>query len=406
MEIYEVGGAVRDRLLGRAIVDRDWVVVGATPEELIRLGFRQVGRDFPVFLHPRTQEEYALARTERKQGRGYHGFEFDTATNVTLEQDLARRDLTINAIAQDKHGKLIDPYGGQADLEKGILRHITSAFAEDPLRVLRVARFAARFDYRVAPETLELMRSLAISGELTTLTAERVWSELERALGEPHPARFIEVLHACGALSALFPELAYLFDGTQPDLRVHLLRRLRASAHHKTPTTVRFALLLYDFGATESPATLLPVQAEQQTPRRHLLEIFCARLKVPSAYRDLASLVARYHGKIHRVRALDLSALVDFLSDLDAFRRPARLEELLLACEIGTMQGRGDEDLISYPQGAWIRATVAVCRAVEMAPILAQCVDGPQVKAALRAARIEALRHNLKGDWTGSTRSD
>ncbi|MGH8596648.1 MAG: multifunctional CCA addition/repair protein, partial [Gammaproteobacteria bacterium] len=251
MDIYEVGGAVRDRLLGRAVVDHDWVVVGATPADLTAQGFRQVGRDFPVFLHPKTQEEHALARTERKRGSGYRGFTFDTATSVTLEQDLERRDLTINAIAEDSRGNIIDPFNGRADLAAGVLRHITAAFSEDPLRVLRVARFAARFDYRVAAETMVLMTKMSAGGELATLAPERVWRELERAMSEPYPGRFIEVLRTCGALVKIFPEIDRLFGVPQPpkyhpeiDTGVHILLALRESARVQAPISVRLAVLL------------------------------------------------------------------------------------------------------------------------------------------------------------------
>lgn len=401
MRIYQVGGAVRDRLLGREVSDRDWVVVGAEPADLLRLGYRQVGRNFPVFLHPETQEEYALARTERKRGQGYHGFEFDTSTAVTLEQDLARRDLTINAIAEDEAGNLIDPYGGRADLAAGILRHVTDAFSEDPLRVLRVARFAARFDYGIAPETLDLMRRLAGSGELATLTPERVWRELERALGEPSPARFIEVLRACGALAILFPEIDCLFGVPQPpqhhpeiDTGVHLLLALTTSARMDAPTAVRFAILTHDLGKAETPSECLPGHPGHEERSARLTERFCARLRVPNALRELAVLVARYHVKIHRALELRATTLVDLLTDLDAFRRPARLAEILQACEIDAI-GRGDGAPRPYPQAQVMRDTLAACQAVEIEAIVARGGDGNTIKTALRAARSAAVRRAL-----------
>jgi tRNA nucleotidyltransferase (CCA-adding enzyme) len=404
VKIYQVGGAVRDRLLGRAVVDRDWVVVGATPDEMLRLGYRQVGRDFPVFLHPKTHEEYALARTERKQGQGYHGFEFDTATTVTLEQDLARRDLTINAIAEDEAGNLIDPYGGRADLAQGLLRHVTTAFAEDPLRVLRVARFAARFAYAVAPETLALMHELARGGELATLTPERVWRELERALGEPHPAQFIEVLRACDALAPLFPELDRLFGVPQPaqhhpeiDTGTHLLLTLTLAARMDAPLSVRFAVLTHDLGKAATPPEWLPGHPGHEARSAQIAESFCVRLRVPNALRELAVLVARYHVKIHRACELRAATIVDLLMDLDAFRRPARVAEVLLACEIDAV-GRGNGAPRPYPQADVIRTAMAACQAVAIEPIVARGGGGNAIKAALRAARIAATREALQGN--------
>ena len=394
MKFYKVGGAVRDRLLGRAQSDRDWVVVGATPSALLALGYRQVGRDFPVFLHPETQEEYALARTERKHGVGYRGFEFDTAASVTLEEDLARRDLTINAIAEDHHGNLIDPYGGQRDLALRCLRHITPAFAEDPLRVLRVARFAARFDYTVAPETLELMRNLATSGELATLAPERIWRELERALGEPYPQRFIEVLRASGALQALFPEVDALFGIPQPphhhpeiDTGIHLLLVLSESARREAPIAVRFALLTHDLGKALTPPALLPKHHGHEERSAVLARELCARLRVPTDLRDLAILVARYHLTIHRAQELKASTIVDLLAALDAFRRPARLDDILLACEIDAI-GRGDARPKPYPPAAHVRHAFDVMQRIDAQAVVANASDP---RAALRAARIAAV---------------
>ncbi|MGD9603353.1 MAG: multifunctional CCA addition/repair protein [Gammaproteobacteria bacterium] len=398
MEIYQVGGAVRDRLLGRAIADRDWVVVGATPEQMLRLGYRQVGRDFPVFLHPETHEEYALARTERKRGSGYHGFEFDTAASVTLEQDLARRDLTINAMAEDADGRVIDPFGGRADLAAGILRHVTPAFVEDPLRVLRVARFAARFGFTIAPETLALMRTLAGSGELATLTPERVWRELERALGEPYPERFIGELRACGALGVLFPEIDRLFGVPQPphhhpeiDTGIHILRVLAAAARAEASVAVRFALLVHDLGKAETPPHLLPRHPGHEERSARLADALCVRLRVPNALRELAIAVARHHLRIHRAGELRPSTLVDLLTELDAFRRPARLTDVLTACALD-MQGRGDLAPRPYPPAAIIEGALAACRTVDTRAIAARGGDGDAIKAAIREARIAAVR--------------
>ncbi|MSR13995.1 MAG: multifunctional CCA addition/repair protein [Gammaproteobacteria bacterium] len=401
MEIYQVGGAVRDRLLGRPVEDRDWVVVGATPEDLIALGYRQVGRDFPVFLHPQTHEEYALARTERKQGVGYRGFEFAT-TEVTLEQDLARRDLTINAIAEDHDGNLIDPYDGRRDLAEGILRHVTAAFSEDPLRVLRVARFAARFDYRVASETLALMRTMSTTGELATLAPERVWRELQRALCERYPARFIEVLRSCGALGAIFPSLDRLFGIPQPakhhpeiDTGVHMLLALSESARVGGSTTVRFAVLLHDLGKAETASNVLPSHPGHEERGAQLVGNFCAHFRVPVAVRDLAVLVARYHVKIHRALELRPSTLVALLEDLDAFRRPNRIDDILLACQCDAL-GRGFGIPESYPQAPYLRAVLDAARAVDAQEIVSAGLEGGAVKVALHKARIAAVTAQVK----------
>lgn len=402
MEIYEVGGAVRDHLLGREVVDRDWVVVGATAAELIALGYRQVGRDFPVFLHPETHEEYALARTERKLGTGYHGFTCDASPNVTLAQDLARRDVTINAMARDAAGTIIDPYGGQADLARGVLRHVTGAFVEDPLRVLRVARFAARFDFRVDSATLALMQQLARSGELATLSPERVWRELERALGEPCPARFVEVLRDCGALAELFPEIDRLFGVPQPpqhhpeiDTGRHLLLTLKTAAARAAPAIVRFALLLHDLGKAETPAARLPGHPGHEVASARLAETFCARLRAPTAWRDLAVLVARHHVNIHRAMELRATTLIDLLDALDAFRRPARMDEVLLACECDAI-GRGDAAPRAYPQASRMREALAAARSVDTAALAAAAAarggDGDAIKHAIRQARVQAIR--------------
>lgn len=398
MKIYRVGGAVRDRLLGLPTADSDWVVVGASEEEMLASGYRRVGRDFPVFLHPTTQEEYALARTERKSGRGYTGFAVDTARSVTLEQDLARRDLTINAMAEDADGRIIDPYGGRRDLAAGVLRHVTDAFAEDPLRTLRVARFAARFDFRVAPETLALMRKITAGGELATLTPERVWRELERALDEAHPARFFEVLRDCGALAVVLPEVDALFGIPQPvehhpevDCGIHLMLCLTLAARLAAPTRVRFAVLTHDLGKAATPKAMLPQHIGHEARSVPLIEALCERLRVPQALRQLSVLVAREHGNVHRSLELRPGTLVTLLERLDAFRRPARLEDVLFACEIDA-RGRAGRAECDYPQADRVRRAFELARGVDVAALVAAHGPGPKIKALVHEARVAALK--------------
>jgi tRNA nucleotidyltransferase (CCA-adding enzyme) len=384
LEIYEVGGAVRDSLLGRPVADRDWVVTGATAEDMLALGYRQVGRDFPVFLHPETHEEYALARLERKQSAGYRGFSFDTSRAVTLEQDLARRDVTVNAMARDSTGRLIDPYGGQADLAAGLLRHITPAFAEDPLRVLRVARFAARFAYTVHPQTLALMQTLAESGELDTLTPERVWRELERALSEPHPAHFFSVLRACGALAVLFPEIEGLFALPPPmdaadeaNAGMALLSVLDRAAAQSAAVEVRFALLMLPTAALASP----PEAAA---------EALSQRLRVPVAMRELAVLAVRHRAKIAAACELDPPALMQLLLALDALRRPERLRDVLAVCALTV--GAAPEH---YEPSRLLQRLNTVCRNVHPDPAIAATAKGPAIRDALNAARTAAVAREL-----------
>lgn len=397
MKIYRVGGVVRDRLLGLPTVDCDWVVVGASEDEMLAQGFRRVGKDFPVFLHPDTQEEYALARTERKQGRGYTGFSVDAARSVTLEQDLSRRDLTINAMAEDADGHVIDPYGGQRDLADRVLRHVTAAFVEDPLRALRVARFAARLDFTVAPETLALMRDIAASGELATLTPERVWRELERALGEPHPARFFEVLRDCGALAAVLPEVDALFGVPQPprhhpeiDCGAHLLLCLREAARRGASSRVRYAVLTHDLGKATTPAAMLPQHIGHEERSVRLTNALCERLRAPQAFREIAVIVAREHTNVHRALELRHTTLIDLLERMDAFRRSERLADILLACEIDARGRAGLADR-EYPQSARLQRAFDIARAVDVAALVATHGPGPKIKEALRAARVAAL---------------
>lgn len=396
MEIYLVGGAVRDKLLGLAVKDRDWVVVGATPEEMTSRGFKMVGADFPVFLHPESKEEYALARTERKSGRGYKGFTVYAGPDVTLEQDLARRDLTINAMAEDASGRLLDPYNGAADLKRGILRHVSPAFAEDPLRVLRVARFAARFGYPVAHETQAMMRSLVEAGEMETLVAERVWSELERALGEKQPVRFFEVLRECGALQRLLPELDALFGVPQPpekhpeiDTGVHVFMVLVQATRLSADLRVRFAALMHDLGKGTTSPTLWPKHQGHEQRSVALVREVCERFRAPNEFRDQAMLVARYHTHCHRAAELRDDTLLEVLEALDAFRRPERVEAFVLACEADARGRTGCEDR-PYPQADIFRRAFIAARSVDTAAI-ATGRSGPEIGAAIRTARLSAV---------------
>jgi tRNA nucleotidyltransferase (CCA-adding enzyme) len=397
MKIYQVGGAVRDRLLGRAVKDRDYVVVGATPEQMTALGYKLVGADFPVFLHPETRAEYALARTERKSGRGYKGFTVCAGPEVTLEEDLARRDLTINAMAEDEAGDVIDPFHGRRDLQARVLRHVSPAFVEDPLRVLRVARFAARFGFDVAPETLALMREIVAADEMEALVAERVWVEIDRALGEAAPRRFFEVLRECGALARLLPEIDRLFGVPQPpehhpeiDTGVHTLLVLDEAVRRSDSARVRFAALVHDLGKGTTPRAEWPRHIAHEERGVKIVEKLCERLRVPNEYRDLARLVSRYHTHCHRALELRAATLLETLESLDAFRRPERLEEFLAACE-ADFYGRPGYDTRPYPQADRFRTAFAAARAIDTAAAVAG-KTGPAAGEAIRAARLAALR--------------
>ncbi|MBL0231739.1 MAG: multifunctional CCA addition/repair protein [Moraxellaceae bacterium] len=401
MNIYLVGGAVRDSLLGRAVKDRDWVVVGATPQQLLSLGYQAVGKDFPVFLHPKTHEEYALARTERKIGTGYHGFSCDAAPHISLEQDLARRDLTINAMAQDQHGQLIDPYGGQADLNARLLRHVSEAFSEDPLRVLRVARFAARYaglGFTVAPETLTLMQHMVNAGELNHLTVERVWQETDKALNENYPDVYIQVLRDCGALKVLFPEIDQLFGVPQRaeyhpeiDTGIHLLMCLQVAARDQLSPQIRFAILMHDLGKGITPAHILPRHIGHEQAGVPLVKAFCARYKVPKEYQQLAELVCEYHLECHRVVELQAKTLWKKLQALDALRRPQRFKDFLLACKADT-QGRLGWEHKDYPQIDYFWQARNVAAAITPKQLVnAEYLTGQALGDALSAARIKAL---------------
>ena len=402
MKVFLVGGAVRDRLLGRPSGDRDWVVVGTTPEVMGAAGYLPVGRDFPVFLHPRTHEEYALARTERKTGPGYHGFVFRTGPEVTLEDDLSRRDLTINAMAQAEDGTLVDPWGGQADLAARVLRHVGSAFAEDPVRILRLARFAARFtDFSVAPETLALCRAMVEAGEVDALVPERVWQELSRGLMEARPSRMIEVLRDCGALARLLPEVDALFGVPQRadyhpeiDTGVHLMMVLDMAERLGTALPVRFACLVHDLGKATTPADILPRHLGHEGRSVKLLGPLAARLRVPVECRELAELVAREHGNLHASAGFGAEALVRLFDRCDAWRRPERFEQALQACECDARGRLGFEER-PYPQADRLRGALAAARAVDSGAVsaeaLARGLKGPAIGQALQQARIAAV---------------
>ena len=402
MNVFLVGGAVRDRLLGRPSGDRDWVVVGTTPEVMGAAGYLPVGRDFPVFLHPRTHEEYALARTERKTGPGYHGFVFRTGPEVTLEDDLSRRDLTINAMAQAEDGTLVDPWGGQADLAARVLRHVGPAFAEDPVRILRLARFAARFtDFSVAPETLALCRVMVEAGEVDALVPERVWQELSRGLMEARPSRMIEVLRDCGALARLLPEVDALFGVPQRadyhpeiDTGVHLMMVLDMAERLGTALPVRFACLTHDLGKATTPADILPRHLGHEGRSVKLLGPLAARLRVPVECRELAELVAREHGNLHASASFGAEALVRLFDRCDAWRRPERFEQALQACECDARGRLGFEER-PYPQADRLRGALAAARAVDSGAVsaeaLARGLKGPAIGQALQQARIAAV---------------
>jgi tRNA nucleotidyltransferase (CCA-adding enzyme) len=404
MKIYLVGGAVRDALLDYPVVERDWVIVGARPEELLKEGYQQVGKDFPVFLHPQTKDEYALARTERKQGHGYTGFAMDYDPTVTLEEDLLRRDLTINAIAQDADGKLIDPYGGQADIEQRLLRHVSAAFVEDPLRVLRTARFAARYahlQFTVAPETLALMADIVAQGELAHLPPERVWVEMEKALGERNPEVFIQVLRDCGALARLLPEVEALFGVPQPaahhpeiDTGEHVLLCLQQAALLSRDTDVRFAVLVHDLGKAATPPDEWPRHIRHEERGVALIEQVCDRLRAPRRHSELARTVCTQHTLCHRALELRGKTLLKLLNKTDALRRPDRFESFLLACEADA-RGRLGLEQRDYPQANYLRRALAVAQGVSAAQFKDSGVSGRELGEAIASERtrlLEAMR--------------
>lgn len=404
MKRYLVGGAIRDALLGLPVGERDWVVTGATPEAMVAAGYKPVGKDFPVFLHPRTKEEHALARTERKSGRGYHGFTFHTGPEVTIEDDLIRRDLTVNAIAQavdaDGDGALIDPHGGRRDLEARVLRHVSAAFAEDPVRILRVARFAARFaplGFRVADETVALMRTMVEAGEVDALVAERVWKECERALMLDRPSAFFTTLRSCGALARVMPEVDALFGVPQPaqhhpeiDTGIHTMLVLDRAAKIGAPLAVRVACLCHDFGKALTPGQVLPSHRGHEAAGVAPIETFCERLRVPKEFRELALHVCREHLLVHTAQELRAETLLKLFERLDALRRRERFEQFLLACECDARGRKGLEDR-DYPQPAFLRAALEVIAAIEPKAVAADGFEGPALGEELRRRRLEAL---------------
>lgn len=405
MDIYLVGGAVRDALLGLPVKERDWVVVGATPADMLDRGYKPVGKDFPVFLHPETHEEYALARIERKTAPGYHGFHFDAAPEVSLHEDLRRRDLTINAMAQDASGRLIDPYHGLEDLQGRWLRHVSPAFAEDPVRILRVARLGARYSrlgFRVAPETQLLMQTMVSQGEVDALVPERVWSETVRALQEATPEQFIQILRDCGALTRLFPEIDRLFGVPQParhhpeiDTGVHVLMGLAQAARFDADPVVRFAVLVHDLGKGTTPPEDWPQHKGHETRGAPLVQALCERLRTPKVYRDLAVLVATYHTHCHRAMELRPGTVLKTLQALDAFRRPERFEQFLLACEIDARGRRGLENR-PYPQATWLRTALKSAATVAARPFVERGLQGAELAEAIRQARLRAIAEALR----------
>ncbi|HGM5490793.1 TPA: multifunctional CCA addition/repair protein [Serratia fonticola] len=403
MKIYLVGGAVRDTLLNLPVVDRDWVVVGATPADLLALGYQQVGKDFPVFLNPQTHEEYALARTERKSGQGYTGFTCYAAPDVTLEEDLLRRDLTINAMARGDDGELVDPYNGKADLDARLLRHVSDAFGEDPLRVLRVARFAARFatqGFTVAPETRALMQKMAESGELAALTAERVWKETEKALQSQSPQVYFQVLRDCGALKVLFPEIDALFGVPAPekwhpeiDTGVHTLMTLAIAAQLSPEVDIRFSALCHDLGKGITPKELWPHHYGHGPAGVKLVEALCQRLRVPNPVRELAKLVAEYHDLIHTVNKLRPETLLKLFDAIDVWRKPQRLEQMILTSEADA-RGRTGFENNPYPQGDYLRQAYQIANAVSVKEVVESGLQGLAIRDEVKRRRQQAL-----ADW-------
>jgi tRNA nucleotidyltransferase (CCA-adding enzyme) len=402
MKTWMVGGAVRDALLGLPVHDRDWVVVGATPQALMALGYIAVGKDFPVYLHPETREEVALARTEKKVAKGYHGFTFQTDASVTLEDDLKRRDLTINAMAQDEDGTLVDPYGGQHDLQARVLRHVSDAFAQDPVRILRLARFAARFtDFVVASETLQLMQHMVQAGEVDALVSERVWQELSRGLMQAKPSRFFEVLRSCGALARLLPEVDCLWGVPQPaahhpeiDTGVHLMMVLDMAAQLQAPLPVRYACLGHDLGKGTTPAHVLPRHTGHEERSVKLVRSMSERLRVPLQCRQLAELVAREHGHVHRCLSLSPAATVRLLDRCDAWRKPQQFQALLLACECDARGRLGSQEQ-PYPQATHLSQALAQAQTVDTTAIAERAAArgkaGSAIGAAIHAARVESI---------------
>ncbi|WP_318481863.1 multifunctional CCA addition/repair protein [Photobacterium leiognathi] len=405
MQTYLVGGAVRDTLLGLTVTDKDWVVVGTTPEAMLAAGFEQIGSDFPVFLHPKTKQEHALARTERKSGHGYTGFVCYSAPDVTLEQDLLRRDLTINAIAQAPNGDLIDPYHGQQDITEKVLRHVSPAFAEDPLRVLRVARFAARFahlGFTVAPETMALMQEMVVSGELASLTPERVWKEWEKSLSSDDPQMFLTVLRQCGALAIVMPEIDALFGVPQPekwhpeiDCGIHTLLVAKKASELSADKTIRFAAQVHDLGKALSPKDDLPHHKMHCRDGIKPIKALCQRLRVPNEYRDLALLVCEQHTKIHHAEEMRTDTFIKIFDQIDAWRKPERVAQLATCCRADA-RGRTHFEQTPYPQADIFQAVFAIAQQVDVKAIVAAGFKGAEIREQLAAKRIEAVTQHLK----------
>ncbi len=404
MKTYLVGGAVRDKLLGIEPKELDWVVVGSSPEEMLKLGYMQVGKDFPVFLHPKTKEEYALARTERKTAPGYAGFSFHAAPDVTLEEDLLRRDLTINAIAEDDDGSLIDPFNGQQDIRDGLLRHVSDAFAEDPVRILRIARFAARFahfGFKVAHDTNKLMRDMVSNGEVDALVAERVWKELSTALSEDSPQSFFKVLRGCGALKNLFPEIDALYGVPQPehhhpeiDTGVHVMMVLEQSAKLSDDPKVRFAALTHDLGKATTPKSEWPRHIGHEKRSLKLVEKLCDRFKVPNDFRALAKITAEYHTHCHSADELKAATMLKVIEACDAFRKPEQFENYLLACT-ADIRGRPGYEDDAYPQADLFRQAYAVANAVSSKDIIEAGFEGAEIRTEIQKRRVDVIKSEL-----------
>lgn len=405
LNIYLVGGAVRDKLLGRPYQERDWVVVGSTEDEMLAAGYKRVGKDFPVFLHPETKEEYALARTERKKGKGYYGFECHASKDVTLEEDLARRDLTINAIAENSNGELIDPYGGQADLKHKILRHVSSAFSEDPVRILRLARFAAKLaplGFKVSEETTALMKNMVEAGEVDALVPERVWQEMERALTEPEPSQFFLVLRSCDALAKIWPELNVLWGVPQKieyhpevDTGIHTMMALQQAVKLTPDSITRFAALCHDLGKGKTPSSEWPSHRGHEEKGVPLIQAFARRYRLPSEYRDLAIMVSRFHLHCHRAFELTAKTFIKTLERLDAFRQPERFEKFLIACQADATGRLGLEEK-PYPQAQRFREVLQVAKAVDIQALIAAGFEGGALGAKIHEARVKAIKEKLK----------
>lgn len=402
MKTYCVGGAVRDELLGLPVKDIDFVVVGTTPQAMLEAGYRPVGKDFPVFLHPNTHDEYALARTERKTGAGYKGFAIHASPEVTLEEDLARRDFTINAIAKDAQGNLIDPFNGQADIQAKVLRHVSDAFAEDPVRILRAARFSARFtEFAVAPETMALMRKMVDNGEVDALVPERVWQELSKGLMEQKPSRMFEVLRSCGALQKILPELDKLWGVPQPpqhhpeiDTGVHVMMVIDYAAKQNFTLPVRFAALVHDLGKGTTPKEVLPRHIGHEIRSVDLLKNVAKRLRVPNDCKELAVIVARFHGKLHQTLKMKPSTLVEFLTELDAFRQPERFNYFLKACECDS-RGRTGLENCELPETDLILVALQAASSIDAGAVAKQHTEPEKIKQAVFLARLEAVKQVL-----------